>query len=471
MASEVRSRMLQLGDYVSSARFAALPDEVVWRAKMITLDNLGCALLGSSLPGSAAAVLSADVLGSGSEATIALKPAGESSVFAAALVNSTYIGNTDLSEGVSRGVVHPGGVLVPSALADAERLHAAGEDYLLALVTGYDVVVRMGWALAHEPGAPIGEGKPKTMQRGFFGPGLLGAFGSATASAVLNKLEPAVYEQAMGICGSLLPNALIAAFKQGAQVKGLSYGWAGALGIYSGRLAERGFTGLEGVENSLFPILVDNPDYSLILDRLGERYEILDVDTKFFAAGPVRSEVECGLALRARYDFDVADIAGIRIESGGRSSTLDDPEPANLLAGKFSVPYCVAQTLLGRTQPEMMAEAFTDEAFGDPQWRPIARLCRIELNEEFDRDFETFPQLRRPARITLEMRDGSQLQELCEHPRGLQATPPGEEDYLAKFRYLAGRLLPPERVERIVDLVLRLDKVDDAGELSRAIGA
>lgn len=125
-----RSRMQQLGDYVTSVRFSSLPLEVVWRAKMITLANLGCALLGSSLSGSPALAQSVDVLGGGHEATIALQSPRGASVFSAAVVNSTYIGKPDLSEGVSRGGVHPGVVLVPAALAEGERLHCSGSDYL-----------------------------------------------------------------------------------------------------------------------------------------------------------------------------------------------------------------------------------------------------------------------------------------------------------------------------------------------------
>jgi hypothetical protein len=64
-------------------------------------------------------------MGKGDEATV-VRQTGRDSVFNAAMINASYIHSTDLSEGIARGVVHPGTVVVPAAFAAWIRCGSGG---------------------------------------------------------------------------------------------------------------------------------------------------------------------------------------------------------------------------------------------------------------------------------------------------------------------------------------------------------
>ena len=119
MADAIR----EICDFVSSVKFEATPADVRQQAKNCILDNIGCAILGAEEGSSRIIGSTRSPLGTGKDATIVRQP-GRDSVFNAVLVNSSYIHSIDLSEGIARGIVHPGTVVVPAALGQGEALGA-----------------------------------------------------------------------------------------------------------------------------------------------------------------------------------------------------------------------------------------------------------------------------------------------------------------------------------------------------------
>lgn len=462
-------RMNQLAEYVVSTTLADIPPDVSTRAKMIVLDNLGSAMVGSELPGSDILAKTTPFVGAGDEATISLGTHRGTTSFSAALVNSAYINVSELGEAVTRAQMHPGTFLVPAALAEGERLHSSGRDLLVAMTVSFDVLVRVGWALNHIPGEPLQKVTPQSFYKGWFSPSIVAAFGTAAVTAKLNNLPVAAVVESFGICGNVCPTTLLEGFLQGVHAKAFGCGWATAAGMYSAHLAGAGFTGIKDIEEHLLHHFVDQPDYERITDQLGVRYELREVGLKPFAIGPMASDVECALTIMERHRLDPAHVKTIKVETNTRASRTALPEPRNVLSAKFSLPYCIAQVFLGRTQQEMMLEAFQDQAFSDPRWPALARLVMIEVNPEFDRAFESYPPRARPSRITVGMDDGTSYQVKVEEDRWAPANPATEADYIEKFRYVAGHYLGSDRVNTIVDLVTHLESVADVAELGHAI--
>jgi len=76
---------------------------------------------------------------------------------------------------------------------------------------------------------------------------------------------------------------------------------------------------------------------------------------------------------------------------------------------------------------------------------------------------------RHMVRVEVRLADGTVLEETVEAPRGSELSFASEADVVAKFRKLAGRTLAPSQVERVVELVLGLETVPDAGALVAAM--
>ena len=463
--TETRAYLAPLVDWASKLTFDDLPEEVVARAKHVILNNVGCVLLGAGSKAAGPHAGLVTIFGTGDESWTAL-PGARASAASAALINASLINGTELSEGVSKAVQHPGTVVVPAVLAEAERIGASGEDALVAIVAGYELLVRVGWATAHDPEQPIEKVQAQTLFRGWYPPSLLGGFGAAAAICRLHGADAATTEQALGIVGQLCPTTTLASFKRGVDAKSLGCGWASALGIVAARLAmESGLTGGVHAAEDLFPLLVDRVDFARLDSQLGEKWEIMTLDVKFAAAGPTLCEIECAIQIREQYEFDPADIERIDAQVNARTMLLTEPRPQTASAAKFSVPYCVAQGLLGATREEMMVEAFEQEALTSPEWEPIAAVVNMELNDEFEALFEANPPRFRPTQLTLTLKDGRTIEHRIEGALGIPGFPPPEKDFVRKYRYLARRRYDAAQIDSQVDTILRFETLADVREL------
>lgn len=455
----------ELCDFVSSVKYDAIPADVKQQAKNCILDNIGCAILGAEEGSSVIIGRTRSPLGKGNEATI-VREAGRDSVFNAVLVNSSYIHSIDLSEGIARGVVHPGTVVVPAALGQGEALNASGAKVMDATILGYEMLIRLGWALGHQPKDPIELGDPQLMFRGWFPPAMLGAFGTTVAAGRLRGLNAEQMYQALGICANLIPTAAFESATQGAMVKSLGCGWSAALGVYAAHLAEAGLTGLSNIIDSVFRKLVDSIDEQMLTRDLGSRYEMQSIGMKWIAAGPVRSELESALQMVEQHKFKHTDIAAVDVLTNARTATLKDADPPNLLGCKFSTPYVVAQALIGVPRENFLEEAFTEEAFHNPHWRPIAKLIRMTVSADYSKAFETAPNTSRPCTMTIRLKNGqSYTHSVAETPGHSAHGAPPTADYIKKFRKLTASRLRDGNTEALVEQVGRLETVDSVRKI------
>src|SRR5262249_7470684 len=136
----------ELSSYLAEALALPLPAAVAERACQHVLDTVAAMVSGSRLPPGRLAIAYARQLGGRREASIAGSRIMTSCVNAA-LANGmlAHADETDDSHAPSRN--HPGCAVVPAALAAAEATQASGEQFLRAVVLGYDVAARVNYAL------------------------------------------------------------------------------------------------------------------------------------------------------------------------------------------------------------------------------------------------------------------------------------------------------------------------------------
>src|SRR5450631_2135161 len=178
----------RLARFNSSLRFKQLPAEVVSKAKLCILDTLGCCIYGTSL--APLQKLAAMVAGEGC--------AGRASVFGlplrtsaslAALLNGSSAHAFQLDEIHLESTLHPGSLALPAAFALAETGPAiGGRDLITAMVSGYEVGIRIGLAA-----------KGGMFKSGFHNQGTTGVFVAAAAAARTLRLDAHQTQHALGI--------------------------------------------------------------------------------------------------------------------------------------------------------------------------------------------------------------------------------------------------------------------------------
>src|ERR1700687_707769 len=134
-----------LAAYVANLKFEDIPQEVLQRAKVLTLDFLGSAIRARRDAESTPSLLKM-------LEALALDGSGESTVFGdaktctpagAALRNGALGHSLDFDDTHADSSLHASAPVVPAAFAVGELTGASGRDVLTAIVAGYEVCCRL----------------------------------------------------------------------------------------------------------------------------------------------------------------------------------------------------------------------------------------------------------------------------------------------------------------------------------------
>src|SRR6185295_17578079 len=163
--------------------------------------------------------------------------------------------------------LHPGAVVIPAAIAVAEKLGSNGRELVTAIAAGYEVMIRSSLAL--NPSA--------ARLRGWHLTGVCGPFGAAAACASLMKLNDEQTAWALGLAGT--QGAGLWAFNaDGTMSKRLHAGKAAHSGVMAAELAQLGFSGptqiYEYSDGGILKAFSDASDPAPLTQDLGAIYHL-----------------------------------------------------------------------------------------------------------------------------------------------------------------------------------------------------
>lgn len=438
-----------LAEVLASATYGDLPAEVIGDTQRSVLDWLGSALAGVMEPPARMAQRVIARLGASDEATVFT--AGRSSAAGAALANGVASHILELDDIHKGSTVHAAAPIIPAALAVAEREHADGRSFLLAVAVGYEAALR------------IGEAVNPSHYRYWHPTGTAATFGAAAAAGSLLKLSGDRMLDALGTAGTQAAG-LWEFNADGAMSKHLHPGKAAFNGILAADLAREGFTGatriLEGARG-FFQAMSESHDASRITVGLGSRWKIRENCYKLHACcGHTHSAIDIALDLRRAGGWSAAEVlehvAAIHIETYGPGfEIVRNPAPATPYQAKFSIAYCVAAALLeGRVGLEQ---------FGGTRERTHnALLERIRVTVADDLTAK-YPAAW-PARLTITFQDGTAVTQSADYPRGNPENPVSTRALEEKFRSLVDPVFGSATAHRALDAWRSLETCADMAE-------
>jgi len=459
--------MAAITDFVKhfiSTRYEDIPVDAVESAKREVLDSLATALGGSSKAGIGELVDMVREWG-GSEQSTVIAYGIRCPAPNAAQVNGTMIHALDYDDGHQVALVHIGCVAVSTCFAVAERMgKTSGKELITAIALGGDFLARLGLASRPEASALASGWHPTTL------------FGFLGAAAMAGRL--------MGLGEEKMINALGLAYHQcggagsgvadGALAKRMGPGLAARAGITAALMAERGITGerdpLEGRTGLFNTYMGGDYDVKILTSDLGKRFEGVNIgDKPYPCCGLTHACIDATLALVSRYDIKVDQIQGITVYGGQSVYGLSQPPevkctPRTIIDAQFSVPWVVATTLV---KGKVTVDDFTDEAIKRQDIQKIAQKITARLDPAMDRHGVG------PGGVIITMKDGTEYQEEVEHCLGSVERPMTFEDCTKKFRECATcsvKPLPTGTVDKVIEMVGQLEKLDDATEIIRILG-
>ena len=448
-----------LGHAAAGLRIDNLPPEVLQRAKQRVLDTLGCLVAGYDA-GIADAIRSY-VRAQGGKRVATLLPGGEKTTAAlAGLAHATYIYGLELSDAAPRGTVHPGCEIISMALAVAEQCGCGGEAILPAVVAGYEIEIRFGYAL-----------HPSAYYRGWSTPGLFGPIGPAITAGHILGLDGTGLDNATGIALNLAPCAT-GRTSQASTAKWLIGGHACATGYLAAEMAMRGVKGMRDVVRGWMPVLSDKyfPERlteGIAPDGTFTQWELLSgVVTKYYAAvGPLASAIEAAFELIRKHDIEAGDVEEIHAECMHRTAIFNTVHPDSDVSARGSLPYCLAVAICTRDPAQLLGPAYQSHALRDPAFSAMADRVRITENEDYERQYPA----RSLARITITLRGGVKHSMEIDRSEIGRYLRPTDADIEEKFRLIAAPVLGEAKTRKVVQLVQSMETLPNLSELMDAL--
>ena len=449
----------RIAAFCGDLRYEQVPASVIAKAKHHLLDALGIALAASASHDARRLEGAVRAIGGGAESTVIGfgKPLGAAW---ATLLNGALIHSLEYDDTHTASVIHGSSVVVPAALASAERERRSGRELLTAIVAGWEALIRLG---AAAPGA--------LQARGFQTTAVCGPFVSAAIASRLMGLSLARTVDAIGIAGSQA-SGVFAFLDEGSTVKALHPGWAAHAGFVAAHLSAGGMTGPSTIFESKHGFYSAYGGTGAAAARLaqeaatlGSVWRLSEAALKLYpCCHYIHSFLECVERIRSDSALAAEDIESVEcwvpVEE---APIICDPwerrlAPKTGYEAKFSLPYCIAV---------LLTEGRVDVATFDTDALPVAALALAGRISYTPIDNGGFP-ARFPGRVRIRLRSRPDALELSvDDVRGSPARPASPDEVIAKFRSNALRRISPAAADRVVERVMDLEELTTVDRLSR----
>lgn len=447
---------------VASVNYKDLPPEVVEVTKMSVLDTLGVIVAASgTVPGIAEMVELVKETGGREESTI-VGFGGRVPAMMAAFVNGAMGHALDYDDLHHGAMVHPSSPAVTAGFAIAERIGGVtGSDFIAAVALGNDLACRLGLSVPLK-----GTWHPTTV---------FGVFGAAATSGKLLGLDEERMVDTLGIAFCHAAGTMELREGVGSNLGGIRDAFPAKGGVLSALMVQKG---ISGIKNSfegragLFPVYFGGEyDRELLTAELGKRFEGASVGFKPWpSCGTSHIYIDATLQIVSEHNISPEDIEEITATVGDFAQRLFVPlegrrRPATTLDAKYSIPFTVATAAARRN---VVIKDFLPEGIKDPDSLKMAQ----KVVPSYDPAFTTIKG-RPPGEIEIKTKQGKVYKKRLEVPYGHHTNPLGRQDIVKKFRdcaHYSVRPLPPENVDKVIELTSRLETVEDVGQVIRLLG-
>lgn len=434
----------ELARFVAETQPAQIPAAVLRETKRCVINVLGVALHATRDPAFEIVLDLARDEGGNRKASV-LGAGVTTSLQTAAMVNGFLAHLDDYDDTLFPTVFHPAAPTLPAALAVAEYGKRSGHDFLTACALGLEVSCRLALAFEGIHNKAV-----------WHMSGVLGSFGAAAAAGQLLALDAGTMARAFGLAGTQA-SGLRETF--GTMTKAFHVGRANQSGLLGVLLAQRGFTCtesiLEGRHGFAAAFAPDGQSLGNVTNGLREHWAMMANSPKPYACGILsHCMIDAMLALRGKPGVTPGSVKQIRGKVNPLAVKLESrPEPASGLVGRLSFQHAMAAALVdGAGSPAQ----FTDARVRDPVVAAVRSRIQVEADDAFGPDQCT---------ITMTLVDGREYTQRIEHATGTPENPVTDGLLEAKFRMLAGSVLPKARVNRLLTALWHLEQIGDVGDI------
>ena len=448
-ADQISPVMATLSSYMSEARNRALPPDVVEKAKHHILDTFVAMLSGSALPPARAALAFARDYNTDKTATIVASQM-TASPLEAALINGMLAHSDETDDSHEFSQSHPGCATVPAALAAGEKFGVDGMHFLRAVTLGYDIGPRVTMSF---DALNFRNNSHKSTHA------ISSVFGAAAAAGCAASLNAQQMRWMLDYTAQ--QSSGIGAWNRDTEHIEKAFVFAGMTarsGTTAALLIHAGFNGLDDIfsgADNYFLAYAPDARPELLIEQLGERYEITRTNIKKWTVGsPIQAPLDAiyNIFQKRRVKPDEVKEVVIRV-SHTEARIVNDRDMPDI-----SLQHMIAVMLMDGTAS--FEAAHDKKRMSDPALLKQKAKVRLVPSEELEK---LEPERVAIAEITLN--DGTVLTDRVNAVRGTSVNPMTREEVVQKARDLVDPILGKAACTKFIETMLDVDKVKNVREL------
>ncbi|XP_036403399.1 immunoresponsive gene 1, like [Megalops cyprinoides] len=451
------------GAFIHGVQPEQLSQTVLQRSKRMVLDSIGVGLLGSTTQVFQLALQHCQHMYAPDDISSVYGHSGTRlSPTLAAFVNGVATHSMDFDD-TWHPATHPSGAVLPALLAISDMLPSnskpSGLDFLLAFNVGIEIQGRL-LRFSNEA---------HNIPKRFHPPSVVGTLGSAAACARLLSLERAQCSHALAIAASLAGAPMANAATQS---KPLHIGNASRLGLEAALLASRGLeaspmaldavpgvAGFSAFYEDYAPQSLPSPEEAeprFLLEEQDMAFKRFPAHLGMHWVVDAATSVHKLLAGTYGKAFSPALIHEILLRVP-HSKYINRPFPESEHQARHSFQFNACTALL---DGEVTVQSFFPATFQRPELRALLSRVRVEHPHDNPANFD-----RMYGEVEVTLVGGDVLQGRCDTFYGHWRNPLTDDSLRRKFRGNAGTVLPPEKVEGLIETVEGLEQLANCSPL------
>jgi 2-methylcitrate dehydratase PrpD len=434
---------------MSEAAGRKLPDAVVEKTKHVILDTVAAMVSGAELPPGRFAIQFARAYKGEKVATVV----GSNLVcgpIEAALANGMLAHSDETDDTHPFSQSHPGASVVPAALATGEQFGNDGTRFLRAVALGYDIGPRFTITLGRLP--YMVESHRSTHA-------LSGIFGSAAAAGCAASLNAQQMRWLLSFTAQQASG--LASWQRDSEhiEKAFDFGGMPARsGVTAALMVQAGATGVDDIlsgTDNFFQAFGPKNDTALLVEKLGERYEVTRTSFKKWTVGaPIQSVLDAMENLLKRNRFELDQVKQVIVRVATNEATIVN----NREIPDICLQHLVAVMLIDKNVTFKSAHEtarMKDQAV-------LRERAKVQLvpDEELERRLP-----RREGIVDIVFADGKRLSEHVEAVRGTMDNPMTRDEVIGKARDLMVPVLGAATSGKLIDAVFNLENVKNVRDL------
>lgn len=422
----------QLAEYSSDFSLQAVDPEIIRRAKLLVLDSISAIVHGNRTPEplrfseQLSHLPNGGLLASVYGTELKLPP------HLSAMANALGMVSQEMDEGNPIAKGHPSCHFFPAVLAIAESERRSGLDLLESFIVGYEIGARAGASI--------------TLKSSVHPHGNWGMLGSAFAVGKMSGFTKEQFINSLFLSGSLPGISLWKPVIEGHRIRDVHVGLNNLNAMLLPALLGAGYSSSPAALEEIYGGIIGQqfvPDR--LVDGIGDQYLLMKTYFKFYPyCRFCHAPLDAVQQILSKSQLELEEIDQIQVFTYSLAARLDEQQASNSYAGKFSIPYTLAGTLLSSEKDIQTVNGLAQKIFvyEDPEY------SRLLPNE-------------RKARVVIFTKSGKQLQHEVHGASGDAGETGLEDRVIEKCRRLLAETSGWQKADALVERVMNLEQVSD----------